>query len=185
MEIPITYLQLGFFHVIPQGFDHVLFILALFLGSNSFKTMAQQGAIFTVAHSFSLGLTSFGLLMPNPPLIEVLIAGSIVYTALDNILNSRLAATRHLVVFCFGLIHGMGFANALTAFGLPKHHYLSALFFFNIGVEIGQILILVLAYLILFKHFGNKIWYKDRVVYPISCIIGCIALYWTISRLFV
>jgi hypothetical protein len=87
------------------------------------------------------------------------------------------------LIFGFGLIHGLGFANALKEIGLPKNQFLSSLLSFNIGVEIGQITIIFAAYFLISKWFSNKIWYKERIVYPISTIIACVALYWTIERI--
>ncbi len=78
----------------------------------------------------------------------------------------------------------MGFASALRDVGLPKAHFISALLFFNIGVELGQVTIIAAAYLLVSKWFGHKVWYKARIVYPVSSIIACIALYWTIERIF-
>jgi hypothetical protein len=88
------------------------------------------------------------------------------------------------VVFLFGLVHGMGFASALGQLGLPKANYFSSLLMFNLGVELGQILVILVAWFLLAKWFGNKPYYRKAIVIPLSCIIGIIASYWVIERLF-
>ena len=183
MEIIIQYLKLGFAHVIPLGFDHILFIVTLFFLSSKIKSIVIQCSVFTIAHSASLALTVLGYIIPNTNFIEVLISLSILFTAIENIVSKKLNSWRIVVIFCFGLIHGMGFANALNIFGLPKDQFVTSLISFNIGVELGQITIILTTYFLISKWFSEKSWYKERVVYPISSIIGCIALYWTIQRI--
>ena len=90
-----------------------------------------------------------------------------------------------LVIFVFGLLHGMGFASAFKEIGTDTEHFMASLLFFNLGVEIAQISILLLAYFMIGKWFSNKDWYTKRIVYPVSSLIGCIALYWTIQRIFI
>lgn len=178
-----NYLKLGFTHVIPLGFDHILFILTLFFLNSKIKTLIIQCSIFTLAHSLTLGLVAFGIFFPNVTIVEILIALSILFTALENIINPKVNAFRLLIVFAFGLVHGMGFANALQEIGLPKQQFVTSIVSFNIGVEIGQISIILLAYFLISKRFSAKIWYKERIVYPICAFIGCVALYWTIDRI--
>ena len=177
------YLQLGFTHVIPLGFDHILFILTLFFLSSKIKSVIIQCSIFTAAHSLSLGMAASGFIIPNANIVEPLIAVSILFTAIENIVHDKINRWRIAMIFGFGLIHGLGFANALKEIGLPKNQFLSSLLSFNIGVELGQITIVFAAYFLIGKWFSNKIWYKERIVYPISSIIGCVALYWTIERI--
>jgi uncharacterized membrane protein YczE len=88
-----------------------------------------------------------------------------------------------VIISIFGVIHGLGFATALSEIGIPKNQFLSSLLSFNFGVELGQIAIILLAYFLISKWFSHKTWYKERVVYPISIIIACISIYWTIERL--
>jgi hypothetical protein len=178
-----TYFQLGFTHVIPLGFDHILFILTLFFLSSNIKTVLIQCSIFTLAHSLSLALAASGLIIPNATIVEPLIALSILFTAIENIVHDKINPWRLVLIFGLGLIHGLGFANALKEIGLPKNQFLSSLLSFNIGVEMGQITIIFAAYFLIGKWFSNKIWYKERVVYPISTIIACVALYWVIERI--
>jgi hypothetical protein len=112
-----------------------------------------------------------------------LIAISILFTAIENIVHDKINPWRIALIFGFGLIHGLGFANALKEIGLPKNQFLSSLLSFNIGVELGQITIILAAYFLISKWFSNNIWYKERIVYPICTIIACVALYWTIERI--
>ncbi len=179
----IKYLQLGFTHVIPLGFDHILFILSLFFLNSKIKLVVKQCTIFTIAHSLALGLSATGFVISNSNVIEPLIALTILYTAIENIFQTQKNPFRFLIIFIFGLIHGLGFASALKEIGIPKDQFFASLLSFNIGVEMGQITIILLAYFLISKWFSNKTWYKERIVYPISSIIGCIALYWTIERI--
>ena len=183
IESIATYFQLGFTHVIPLGFDHILFILTLFFLSSNIKTMLIQCSIFTLAHSISLALASSGWINPNATIVEPLIALSILFTAIENIVHDKINPWRLFLIFGFGLIHGLGFAKALSEIGMPKNQFFTSLFSFNIGVEMGQITVIIAAYFIISKWFSNKIWYKERVVYPISTVIACVALYWVIERI--
>ena len=177
------YIALGFTHVLPYGFDHLLFILSIFFLNSKLKSVVVQCSVFTLAHSLSLGLAASGILMPNSNYIEPLIAFSILFTSVENIIHSKVNPYRLFILFGFGLINGMGFATALKEIGIPKEQFFTSLFSFNIGVELGQIVVLLLAYFLISKWFAHKIWYKERVVYPISSLIGCVALYWTIERI--
>lgn len=183
IKIIFEYIGLGFTHVIPLGFDHILFMLSLFLLASNLKMILWQCSLFTAAHSLSLGIAATGFFEPDPKIIEPLIAITILYTAVDNILNQKESKFRMLLIFFFGLIHGFGFANALAKVGLEEKNFLVSLLSFNIGVEIGQILIVITAYFLISKPFADKKWYRNRIVHPISTAIGCIALYWTIERI--
>lgn len=181
----LNYLSLGFTHVLPYGFDHILFILSIFLLNSKLKSVIIQCSIFTLAHSISLGIAAYEIIIPNPNFIEPLIAISILFTSLENIFHSKVYSYRLIIIFVFGLIHGLGFATALKVIGIPKRDFFTSLISFNFGVEIGQIVVLLLAYLLISRWFSHKVWYKERVVYPISSLICCIALYWTIERIFI
>ena len=177
------YLHLGFSHVIPLGFDHILFILSIFFLNSDLRSVIIQCSVFTLAHSLTLGLTAAGYIIPEPRIVEPLIALSILFTSIENIIHSKINPWRLAIIFSFGLIHGMGFANALKDIGLPQTHFLASLLFFNLGVELGQVTIILAAYLLISRWFSQKVWYKERIAYPISSVIGCIALYWTIQRM--
>jgi hypothetical protein len=179
-----VYLGLGYKHILPLGFDHILFILSLFLLSPKLKPVLWQATAFTVAHSVTLGLAMYHVITPPAKIVEPVIALSIMYVALENIISPRLKNSRIGVVFLFGLVHGMGFAGALGQLGLPKNAYLISLIMFNVGVELGQLTVIITAYFLLARYFGDKPYYRKYIVIPLSAIIVIIAAYWTVQRLF-
>jgi len=183
-DIFFVYLQLGFTHIIPLGFDHILFIISLFLLSPKLKTIIWQATAFTVAHSITLGLAMYDVVSAPSHIIEPVIALSIMFVALENVITDKLKPTRIIIVFVFGLIHGLGFAGVLKDLGLPKREFFNALISFNVGVELGQVSIILAAWFLFGKWFNQKPWYRTRIVYPLSIIIAVIALYWTIERAF-
>ncbi|HLK30035.1 MAG TPA: HupE/UreJ family protein [Puia sp.] len=183
-DAAVLYMEIGYQHILPLGFDHILFVLSLFLLSPKLKPVLLQATAFTVAHSVTLALAMYHIITPSTNIIEPLIAISIVYVALENIFSPRLKPSRIVVVFLFGLVHGMGFAGALGQLGLPQNHYLLALVMFNVGVELGQVTVILIAFLLLGKWFGNKRYYRKLIVIPISIIIALIAGFWTIQRIF-
>ena len=183
-EVLGIYVQLGFTHILPLGLDHILFVLSLFLLNPKLKPILWQATAFTVAHTITLGLAMYKVIKPPTNIVEPVIALSIMYVALENIFSQKLRASRIGIVFLFGLIHGMGFASALTDLGLPKNAYLSSILMFNLGVELGQITVILTAYFLIGKIFGNKPYYRNRVVIPLSILIAAIAAYWTVERIF-
>lgn len=183
-EVFTTYLQLGFTHIIPLGFDHILFIISLFLLSPKLKTIVTQATVFTIAHTITLGLAIYIKFDAPAHLIEPIIALSIFFVAIENVITDKLKSTRLIVVFAFGLIHGLGFAGVLSDLGLPKKEFFNALISFNVGVELGQLAIILLAWFLFAKWFNQKSWYRKRIVIPISLAIAAVALYWTIERVF-
>jgi len=183
-DVAFIYLKLGYTHILPNGFDHILFVLGLFLLNPKLKSVITQATAFTVAHSITLGLAMKGIITPISSIVEPIIALSIVFVALENIYTSQLKPWRILIVFAFGLIHGLGFASALRELSLPKTDFFTSIIMFNIGVELGQISIIVAAYLLVGHWFKNKTWYRQRIVIPISLVIAVIAFYWTIERVF-
>lgn len=178
------YLKLGFEHIIPLGLDHILFILCIFFLNKNLKSIILQASMFTLAHSITLALAAYGVINPPANVVEPLIALSIVLLAVENIFVTKVQPWRMAVVFLFGLIHGMGFASVLGELGIPRYAFFSALLAFNIGVELGQIAIILGMYLLVNRLFANKIWYRRRIVIPASVVIGLIAAYWTIERVF-
>ena len=179
-----VYLKLGFTHILPLGLDHILFVLSLYFLSPKLSTVLWQASAFTVAHSITLGLAVYGIIKPLPSVIEPIIALSIFFVAIENILVQQLKPGRILIVFLFGLVHGMGFAGALTQVGLPQSAYAICLISFNLGVELGQIAVILFAYFLVGRWFSDRSWYRARVVTPVSAMIALIALYWTIERTF-
>lgn len=176
------YLALGFTHILPRGIDHVLFVLGIFLLAAGLRPVLWQVSAFTVAHTITLALTIYGVVSLPPRIVEPLIALSIVYVAVENLFTSRLHAWRTLIVFCFGLLHGMGFAGVLREIGLPRSEFVPALLAFNAGVECGQLAVIAAAVLLLGMPLRGKSWYRQRVVVPGSVIIAGVGLYWTITR---
>jgi hypothetical protein len=178
-----VYLKLGYNHILPLGIDHILFVLSLFMLSPKLKPLLWQATAFTVAHSITLGLAMYHIISPPANIVEPLIALSILYVSLENIFSPRLKASRIGVVFLFGLVHGMGFAGALGKLGLPQDAYLLSLVMFNIGVELGQLTIILSAFFLLGKWFGNKPYYRKRIVIPASAVIAMISAIWTVQRI--
>jgi len=182
-EIAYYYTRLGFIHIIPAGADHILFVVGLCLLSTKFKTLLWQATAFTVAHSITLALSMKNVIVMSGNYVEPIIAMSILFIAVENMFLSELKAWRIFIVFLFGLIHGMGFASVLNEIGLPPNRFLSSLFYFNLGVELGQIAVILAVFLLLILPFRQKQWYKKAIVYPLSAVIALIALYWTIERM--
>ena len=181
-DIGLAYLKLGYQHIIPLGVDHILFVVSIFLLNPQLKKVIWQATAFTLAHSITLGLAMYGVIKPPTAIIEPMIALSIVLVAMENIITQKLHPWRVFIIFCFGLVHGMGFASALVGLGLPEKEFATALITFNLGVEIGQITVIILAYMIVGIWFGKKSWYHRRIVIPVSLVIAVIALYWTVER---
>lgn len=178
------YLKLGFNHIIPEGFDHILFIVGLCLLSRKVKLILWQATAFTVAHSITLALSMKSIIVAPPAIVEPIIALSILFVAIENILLTELKPWRIILVFLFGLIHGLGFASSLNEIGLPRNKFLTSILSFNVGVELGQISIILAMFLLIIFPLGKQPYYRKWIVYPLSITIGLIAAYWTIERIF-
>ncbi len=183
-QVFLKYLVIGYQHIIPLGFDHILFILCVFFLNKSIKQLILQASMFTLAHSITLGLAMYGIIKPPPSIIEPLIALSILLLALENIYFDKIKPWRMLLVFLFGMVHGMGFAGALSQLGMPQYAFATALVSFNVGVELGQLTIILIMYFLVSRPFAQKVWYRQRIVIPASLIIALVAAYWTIERIF-
>lgn len=183
-HVVLFYLKLGFSHIIPQGLDHILFVVGLCLLSNKVTVILWQATAFTVAHSISLALSMKSIIVAPSAVIEPIIALSILFVAIENMLLTELKPWRVLLVFMFGLIHGMGFASSLNEIGLPRNKFALSILSFNVGVELGQISIILAVFALVVIPFGKKLFYRKWVVYPISIAIAATALYWTIERVF-
>ncbi|WP_435135854.1 HupE/UreJ family protein [Formosa sp. A9] len=181
-----TYIVLGIEHIL-LGFDHLLFVLALIIITVGFKKLLKTITAFTLAHSITLSCSALGLAsLPGPP-VEAVIALSIVFLALEilKLQQGKPTLTSEkpwLVAFSFGLLHGFGFAGALTDIGLPQTEIPLALATFNIGVELGQILfvLVVIAISYLIKSIIPKKGWIPRIL-PYS--IGSVAMFWVIERI--
>lgn len=190
LETAIFYIRIGFQHILPKGTDHILFVLALFLSSRHLRPLLWQISAFTVAHTASLGLAAAGVIAPAAGIVEPLIALTIAWAAAENILFKEPSAWRPLLVFGFGLIHGMGFAGAFGDLGLPAGIFWPALIGFNVGVEIGQLAVIGMALAValalrgVLRTAGREDMYRHVLVWPVSALIGVIGLWWAIERAF-
>jgi len=182
--LSLSYLRLGFTHILPGGLDHILFVLGIFLLSLKWRPILWQVTAFTLAHSITLGLSLYGLVSLRPAIVEPLIALSIVAVAVENVWTREFHWRRVAVVFAFGLLHGLGFAGALHDLGLQRGDFLTALLGFNAGVELGQLSVVALAFAALGLPFGRRDWYRPRVAVPASVLIAAVGLYWTVQRVF-
>lgn len=180
-DVARDYLALGYTHILPKGVDHLLFVLGLFLLSVRVRPILIQVTTFTIAHSLTLGLTMLGVVALPSRIVEPLIALSIAYVAIENLVTRELKPWRLALVFSFGLLHGMGFAGVLTDLGLPRGEFLTALLSFNLGVEAGQLTVIGLAFLLL-AWYRHRDWYRRLVVVPASLAIATVGVYWTIAR---
>ena len=181
----VSYLKQGFEHILPEGLDHILFVLGLFLLCRAWKPILIQVTTFTVAHTITLALATLrigGLDRIDSNIVEPIIAASIVIVALENLFRPTYGKLRLLMVFVFGLIHGLGFAQRLIDERIPSDSLVSALLGFNVGVELGQLAVIGLA-------VAATFWIKDEekyrrwVVIPGSAFIAGAGIFWAIQRL--
>lgn len=175
------YFWLGVQHIVPDGLDHILFVLGLFLFSLKLRPLVIQVTAFTVAHALTLTAAMLGTLNISPQLVEPLIAVSIAYVAIENILTNRLSIWRPIVVFTFGLLHGLGFAGSLATLGLSNQEQLLSLVMFNAGIEVGQLVVIAAATVSL-GWCRKKSWYRAWVIIPASAVIASIGIIWAIER---
>jgi len=179
------YIYQGFVHILPKGLDHILFVLALFLFAKRRSTLIWQISAFTLAHTITLALGIYGIISLPGDIVEPLIALSIVYVGLENIYrakNNKTSHTRMPIIFAFGLLHGLGFASVLADVGLPPSQYALSLISFNIGVELGQLSVIALAFISLLP-FRAKGWYQTKLVLALNIAIAIVASYWVIERI--
>lgn len=187
VQTAVDYLVLGIEHIVPKGLDHILFVIGIFFYSLRLKSLIGQVTMFTIAHSLTLILASLNLIYIPAFIIEPLIALSISYIAFENILQKKLslnsALSRYIIIFIFGLIHGLGFAFVLGDIGLNTSQLILSLLSFNLGVEVAQIGIIILLFILMIVP-SRQPWYSLYIQFPISGIIGLIGLYWFIERVF-
>jgi hydrogenase/urease accessory protein HupE len=176
-------LAMGFTHIVPAGLDHILFVLGLFLLSRRTHAVLVQVTAFTVAHSITLGLSLYGLVSAPASIVEPMIALSVAYVGVENLMTSRLHPWRVAIVFAFGLLHGMGFAEALAGLHLSPTTFLTTLVSFNLGVEAGQLAVIAAAAVVL----GIVTRLRETASVPTirfaSAAIGVVGTIWTIQRL--
>ena len=182
-QTALEYVVLGFTHIVPKGLDHILFVLGLYLLSTSWRPLLIQVTAFTLAHSLTLALGLYGVVTVPPSIVEPLIAASIAYVAFENVARANLSPWRPFVVFAFGLLHGLGFAGVLQEVGLPRSEFVLGLISFNVGVELGQLAVITMAWLLTGLWFSHHPRYRQRVVVPASIVIGLVGVYWTVERI--
>ncbi len=148
----------------------------------SWRKLVAQTTVFTIAHAITLYLASQNIFTLPSWFIEPCIALSITFIALENIYKPQLNAFRLGVVFCFGLIHGLGFASGLKALQLPQNEFIPALLGFNFGVDLGQLFVILLAFLAV-GWFRDRPWYFARIAVPASSFIAIVGSYWAVERI--
>lgn len=184
----LIYIRIGFQHILPGGVDHILFVLALFLASTKLKPLLIQVSTFTLAHTVTLMLTALGLITPASSIIEPLIALTIAWAAIENLIFKEMRWWRPLLVFFFGLVHGMGFAGAFGDLGLPEDLFWTSLIGFNLGVEVGQLAIIGMAFAAsvyyrgVLHQAGRMDLYRPMIVWPLSALIAAAGLWWAGMR---
>ena len=192
MTVVGHYIVQGFLHILPFGPDHLVFVLALFFFGSKWRPLLVQVTGFTLAHSLTLGLALYGWVDLPARWVESLIGLSIAWVGIENVLAARRmragdavldTSRRFWIVFGFGLLHGMGFAGALLELELDRGEFPPALLGFNIGVEFGQLAVLLLAALTL-GWARSRPTYPVRVVIPGSLLIALLGGYWTVERIF-
>ncbi len=183
-KFSISYLKLGIWHIL-SGIDHLLFVLALLLLVSNPSTLIFTISAFTLSHSLTLALSTLGFIDISLFFTEAMIALSIVFIAAENLNEDKKTVAKrypYLIAFIFGLLHGLGFANALFEIGLQKESIAASLLFFNIGVETGQ-LVFIFFILMIIKIF-NKLTTKYNKIFSVitSYAIGITAAFWFIQR---
>ena len=178
----LDYIPVGFSHILPKGLDHILFVLGLLFLTPKVYPLLIQISIFTLAHTITLAISSLKIIDISSAIIEPLIAASIIYVAIENFFNSSLTKYRSIIIFFFGLLHGLGFASILSSFGLPGTNFIWALVGFNVGVEIGQLTIILAFYTIFIYWIKTKNYYRKYISIPGSLIIAVFGTFWFLER---
>ena len=176
---PTAYLNLGIGHLF-DGLDHILFIFGLLFCISGLVNIIKTITAFTVAHSITLGLSVFDLIYLPQGTIEALIALTIVYLALEINDSDKQLKTPWLMAFSFGLLHGLGFAGALSDIGIANDQMLLSLLFFNIGIELAQIALIPIPLILI--YVASKINYDNYLQITASLCIGGMGFYWFIDR---
>jgi hydrogenase/urease accessory protein HupE len=171
-------------HHILIGPDHILFLIGLLLAGGSWGTLLRIVTAFTIGHSITLSLAALNVVSPPPAIIEPAIALSIVFVGADNLVRGDGRDLRAWVAAVFGLVHGFGFANVLREFGLPREALGVSLFSFNVGVEIGQLAIVVLVASVLATVRRRSALLGTRVAFAGSLVVIVAGTYWFVQRVF-
>ncbi len=175
---PIAYFNLGFDHLL-KGIDHIVFLICLIFLVNGFINLVKVVTAFTIAHSITLSLSFLGIVAISQSVIEALIALTIIFVALDAADNTHKQFPWYYA-FGFGLLHGFGFSGALSEIGINNNELALSLLFFNVGIEIAQLAIIPIPFLIIFFFRNSKVF--QNIKYLTAIIIGGIGVYWFIDR---
>jgi HupE / UreJ protein len=182
-EAGLFYVNMGFKHIIPLGFDHILFIITLCFANKSYKSLLWKSLAFTLGHCFTLGIAMLGYFKLSPNIVEPIIALTIIYVAIENLLLKQEAKHRIALIFVFGLLHGLGFASALSEIGLPKSQFLLSLITFNFGLELGQLAVILgffgIKYFV--EMYQKTLW--KHLQLGLSAIIILISIFWFFERI--
>ena len=177
------YVRLGFTHILPAGWDHVLFVAGLVLGSSRrLRRLLLELSAFTLAHTVTLGFGALGGVTLPPRIVEPLIALSIAFIAVENLRVKSSPRGRLALVFGFGFLHGMGFASALAQIGLARQSFVLSLLSFNGGVELGQ-LVVVAVLMSALAFFREEMQLQRVAVRPASLAIAVVGVAWAALRL--
>ena len=180
----INYFILGIQHIIPKGLDHILFIVGLFFFSVTLRPLLIQVTMFTIAHSITLIFVSVSYINVNPLIVEPIIALSIAYVGIENIFKEYVKEyLRYIIIFFFGLLHGLGFALVLSDIGYQSSKLILNLISFNLGIEAAQIFIILFLYILLGIKFSNKKYYRYIFQVPVSLFIALVGIYWFFERI--
>ena len=169
-----------------EGTDHILFVLSLLLVFTSIGRTLKLITLFTLSHSLSIILAGTDVLTLSGSVVEPIIALSIAYVAMTTVFFKHIAffgsfRNKAITVFVFGLFHGLGFAGLLKEIAVPEEHFLSSLLFFNVGIEIGQIVIIALALPVIYAFRGQK-WYPAAVKVA-AVLLSFVGVYWMVERI--
>jgi hydrogenase/urease accessory protein HupE len=181
LDVFVRYIGAGFEHIIPLGLDHILFVLGLFFFSTVLRPLLWQITAFTVAHTITLALAATNIVSIPASIVEPMIAASIVYVGIENTIGRGTTRGRTILVFAFGLLHGLGFASVLGDYGIASDRFVVALIGFNIGVEFGQLAVIAIAFALV-GWFITRPWYRKVIAIPASLFISAIGAYWVVER---
>ncbi len=172
----VDYIPVGFDHIVPKGLDHILFVLGLFFLAAQFRPLLLQISLFTLAHTITLALAALGYVNVSGDIVEPLIAASIVFIAVENIWARGISRWRPFIIFGFGLLHGLGFASVLGEFGLPEGSFIAGLIGFNIGVEVGQLVVVAVMFLFVWQALrvddGENEAQRGTILYAVLLAVG-------------